>query len=132
MKQLIVLNDNICLGYIRRYITIFNTVSNVQVFLLLFSNAERFNFFLQWHKMLEKNLPSEDKQLFRDYLDSCREKLQNKKDYYNWFIENNFSWFTRIEKQLTAIVIFGIITSAVVLTIYFLEMYAATWFFGLE
>ena len=79
--------------------------------------------------MLEENLPNEDKQLFLDYLDSCREKLQNKKDYSNWFIENNFSWFTRREKQLTGVVIFGIIASAVVLTISLLEIYVATWFF---
>ncbi len=95
----------------------------------MLSNQDRYNFFLQFHHMLEKNLPDEDKQLFYNYLNSCQKKLQNGKGYYSWYIENNFSWFTRREKQLTAIFIFGIIASATVLTICSLEIYAATWFF---
>lgn len=78
-----------------------------------------FSFLCRRH--LEENLPNEDKQLFRDYLNSCREKLQNEK--YKYLL------FGTREKQLTGVVIFGIIASAVVLTISLLEIYAATWFF---
>ena len=92
-----------------------------EVILNLHSNQERRNFYMQWHKILEENLPNEDKQLFRDYLDSCREKLQNEK--YKYLL------FGTREKQLTGVVIFEIIASAVVLTISLLEIYVATWFF---
>lgn len=51
----------------------------------------------------------------------CREKLQNEKNKYRLFHPN--------EKRLIGIFIFGIIASATVLTIYFLEIYVATWLF---
>ena len=94
---------------------------NSKAILVLLSNPECYNFFPQWHKMLEKNLPQEDKQLFYDYLDSCKNKLQIERNRYNYFYER--------EWVLTGIFIFGIIASATVLTIYFMEIYAAIWFF---
>ncbi len=96
-------------------------VSNSSILLALLSNPDRYNFFLQWHQMLEENLPSEDKQLFYDYLNSCKNKLQIEKNRYNYFYER--------EWVLTAILVFGSIASAIVLTIYFMEIYVATWFF---
>ncbi len=110
-----------CLIYIRRMMVLYTSFPDPNLLLTLLSTPDRYNFFLQFHQMLENNLPDADKQLFYDYLDSCREKLQNEK--YKYLL------FGTREKQLTGVVIFGIIASAVVLTIYFLEMYAATWFF---
>ena len=104
-----------------KFVRGFIKFADSKLIIVLFKNPERYNFFKQFHRMLKENLPEEDKQLFRDYLDSCREKLQDEKD--------NYSCFCRREKHLTAIVIFGIIASAVVLTISLLEIYAATWFF---
>ena len=89
--------------------------------LTLLSTPDRYNFFLQFHQMLENNLPDADKQLFYDYLDSCREKLQNEK--YKYLL------FGTREKQLTAIVIFGIIASAVVLILSLFNIVNLMWLF---
>ena len=119
--SLLKVNDTNYLKMIRNIMIMHIYISTPKILLALLSNPDRYNFFLQWHKMLEKNLPDEDKQLFRDYLDSCKDKLQSER--------NKYSYFYQREWVLTGIFIFGIIASAVVLTIYFLEMYAATWFF---
>ena len=96
-------------------------VSTPEILLVLLSNKDRYNFFLQFHKILEENLSQEDKPLFYDYLTSCREKLQDKK--------SNYKIFNKPVRNLTGILIFGIIASATVLTINLLEIYAAIWFF---
>ena len=110
-----------CLLYIERMMVLYTFFPDFNLLLTLLSTPDRYNFFLQFHQMLENNLPDADKQLFYDYLDSCREKLQNEK--YKYLL------FGTREKQLTGVVIFGIIASAVVLTISLLEIYVATWFF---
>ena len=71
--------------------------------------------------MLAENLLSEDKQLFHDYLNSCKNKLQSERNRYHYFY--------RREWTLTGIIVFGIIASAAVLTVNLLEIYAATCFF---
>ena len=118
--SLILLHNERFVDYIRNKVSIFSQ-STSEIILTLLSNQDRYNFFLQFHNMLEKNLPDEDKQLFYDYLKSCREKLQNRK--------NRYIWFGGREIRLTAIVIFEIIASTAVLTINLLEIYAAIWFF---
>ena len=71
--------------------------------------------------MLEKNLPDEDKQLFYDYLKSCREKLQNQKD--------NYRIFNKQVRNLTYILIVGIIASAVVLILSLFNIVNLMWLF---
>ena len=118
---MIKLNIIACLKYIRELMLLNIYVSTPKILLALLSNPDRYNFFLQFHHMLEENLSQEDKQLFYDYLTSCREKLQDEKD--------NYRIFNRQIRNLTVIVILGIIASATVLTINLLEIYAALWFF---
>ena len=110
-----------CLIYIRRMMVLYTSFPDPNLLLTLLSNQERYNFFLQFHKMLDESLLQEDKQLFCDYLNSCKNKLQIERNRYNYFYER--------EWVLTAILVFGIIASAIVLTIYFMGIYAATWFF---
>ena len=109
------------LDFIRCVIISHIYVSNSTMLLALLSNPDRYDFFLQFHHILEKNLSQEDKQLFYDYLNSCKNKLQIERNRCNYFHE--------IEWVLTAILVFGIIASATVLTIYFMGIYAATWLF---
>ena len=106
--SLIQLKNESVLEDIRCKISSFRGLTH-QLILSLFSNPDRYNFFLQWHKMLKENLPSEDKQLFYDYLDSCKNKLQRERKKYSYFYER--------EWVLTGIFIFGIIVLAVVLII---------------
>ncbi len=104
-----------------KFVRGFIKFADSKLIIVLFKNPERYNFFKQFHHMLEENLSQKDKQLFYAYLNSCKNKLQIERSEYNYFYERE--WI------LTAIVIFGIIASAAVLTIYLLEIYAATWFF---
>ena len=99
----------------------FKKFADSKIILALIGNQDQYNFFKQFHKMLNENLTQEDKQLFYDYLNSCREKLQDER--------NNYRIFNKKVRNLTAIFIFGIIASATVLTINLLEIYAALWFF---
>ena len=71
--------------------------------------------------MLEYGLTGDNQQFFHNYLKVTREKLQ--------YERNNYRIFNKKVRNLTAIIIFGIIASATVLTINLLEIYAATWFF---
>ena len=119
--KLIKLRIECCLRYMRVMMIEFCYLLPANVILCFLSSEERYNFFQQFHHMLEKNLPNEDKQLFYDYLKSCREKLQNEK--------NNYRIFNRPVRNLIWISIFGVIASATVLTIYFMGIYVATWFF---
>ena len=121
ISSLIKLNSKSFLEYTYQTMLFLSYVFDSNILLHLLSNPDRYNFFQQFHLMLEKNLPDEDKQLFYDYLKSCREKLQNRK--------NRYIWFGGREIRLTAIVIFEIIASTAVLTINLLEIYAAIWFF---
>ena len=118
---MIKLNIIACLKYICELMLLNIYVSTPKILLALLSNPDRYNFFLQFHHMLEENLSQEDKQLFYDYLTSCRVKLLNEKD--------NYKIFDRQVRNLTVIVILGIIASATVLIINLLEIYAALWFF---
>ena len=106
---MIKLNIIACLKYICELMLLNIYVSTPKILLALLSNPDRYNFFLQFHHMLEENLSQEDKQLFYDYLTSCRVKLLNEKD--------NYKIFDRQVRNLTVIVILGIIASATVLII---------------
>ena len=99
----------------------FINFTDSKIILALIKQRNRYNFFLQWHTMLEDNLPEGDQKFFYDYLKSCQEKLQN--------VKNKYKIFGRQIRNLTVIFIFGIVASAAVLTMYFLEIYASTWFF---
>ena len=112
--SLLKVNDTNYLKMIRNIMIMHIYISTPKILLALLSNPDRYSFFLQFHKMLEENLPDEDKQLFYDYLTSCREKLQDER--------NNYRIFNKQVRNLTWIFIFGVIASAVVLTIYFLEV----------
>ena len=119
--KLIKLRIEYCLRHMRMMMIKFRYLLPEDVILCFLSSEDRYNFFQQFHLMLEKNLPDEDKQLFYDYLKSCREKLQNEK--YKYLL------FGTREKQLTAIVIFGIIASAVVLILSLFNIVNLMWLF---
>ena len=119
--SLLKVNDTNYLKMIRNIMIMHIYISTPKILLALLSNPDRYNFFLQWHKMLEKNLPDEDKQLFRDYLDSCKDKLQSER--------NKYSYFYQREWVLTGIFIFGIIASAVVLILSLFNIVNLMWLF---
>ena len=118
--SLILLHNERFVDCIRNKVSIFSQ-STSEIILTLLSNQDRYNFFLQFHNMLEKNLPDEDKQLFYDYLKSCREKLQNQKD--------NYRIFNKQVRNLTYILIVGIIALAVVLILSLFNIVNLMWLF---
>ena len=121
ISSLIKLNSKSFLEYTYQTMLFLSYVFDSNILLHLLSNPDRYNFFQQFHHMLEKNLPNEDKQLFYDYLKSCREKLQNEK--YKYLL------FGTREKQLTGVVIFEIIASAVVLILSLFNIVNLMWLF---
>ena len=77
------------LRYIRRFMILSIYCHSPEILLLLISNEDRYNFFKKFHKILEINLKDDDKSLFYDYLNSCREIILKSKDNNNDLCDKN-------------------------------------------
>lgn len=75
--------DGFYLQYIRCFMILSIYCHTPEILLLLLSNEARYNFFKKFHKILETNLEGDDKNLFYDYLNSCRKIILKSKDNNN-------------------------------------------------
>ena len=77
------------LQYIRCFMILSIYCHTPEILLSLLSNEDRYNFFKKFHKILEINLKDDDKSLFYDYLNSCREIILKSEDNNNDLCDKN-------------------------------------------
>lgn len=74
---------------IRRFMILSIYCHTPEILLSLLSNEDRYDFFKKFHEILETNLEGDDKNLFYDYLNSCREIILKSKDNNNDLCDKN-------------------------------------------